>query len=208
MSDLPDLIAQLDAWLPQTQCTRCGYPRCRAYAEALVRGEAETDQCPPGGMVTATALARVLNRPVRAPNAQFGIKTPRARAVIDEARCIGCKKCINVCPTDAIVGAAKLMHTVVAAMCTGCELCLPPCPVDCIALVPVSTSGERWPDYQNDEIEHWRALTERRLQRLARRPADARHRGDAKELERARMRSEIAAAVARSRARRGRANYD
>lgn len=206
MSDLPDLVAQLDAWLPQTQCTRCGYPNCRAYAEALARGEAQTDQCPPGGMVTAIGLARVLNRPVRAPNARFGIKTPRARAVIDEARCIGCKKCINVCPTDAIVGAAKLMHTVISDMCTGCELCLPPCPVDCIAFVPMSKSGERWPDYQNDETARWRRLTERRQLRLARTtPATP---AAAKNAERTRMRAEIAAAVARSRARRGRANYD
>ncbi|MFP5350474.1 MAG: RnfABCDGE type electron transport complex subunit B, partial [Gammaproteobacteria bacterium] len=140
--------------------------------------------------------------PVKPLNPAFGTTTPRVRAVIDEALCIGCKKCIDPCPVDAIVGAAKLMHTVIEAHCTGCGLCVPPCPVDCIALVPVSIEGERWPDYRNAETVHWRQLTERRLARRARDKSTPPRRTDAKEAERARIRAEIAAAVARSRAKR------
>lgn len=197
---------RIDTWLPQTQCTRCGYPRCRLYAEAIVRGEADINQCPPGGDVTITGLANLLHVPAKPLNPAFGLTTPRVRAVIDEALCIGCKKCIDPCPVDAIVGAAKLMHTVIEADCTGCGLCVPPCPVDCIALVPVSAHGERWRDYRNDETHRWRALTERRLSRLAR--DNTAHHADAKQAERTRIRAEIAAAVARSRARRDRKNYD
>ena len=193
---------RIDAWLPQTQCTRCGYPRCRLYAEAIVRGEADINQCPPGGDVTIAGLAKLLRIPAKPLNPAFGTTTPRVRAVIDEAICIGCKKCIDACPVDAIVGAAKLMHTVIEADCTGCGLCVPPCPVDCIALVPVSVKGERWPDYRNAEIAHWRQLTERRLGRLARNKSTPPRASDAKEAERARIRAEIAAAVARSRAKR------
>lgn len=193
---------RIDAWLPQTQCTRCGYPRCRLYAEAIVRGEADINQCPPGGDVTITGLADLLRVPVKPLNPAFGTTTPRVRAVIDEALCIGCKKCIDPCPVDAIVGAAKLMHTVIEADCTGCGLCVPPCPVDCIALVPVSVKGERWPEYRNDEIAHWRQLTERRLLRRARDKSKPPYPADAKEAERTRIRAEIAAAVARSRAKR------
>ena len=127
---------RVDAWLPQTQCTQCGYPRCRDYAEAVVTGSAGINQCPPGGEVTIAALARLLNAPPEPLDPSFGIHKPRARAVIDEAVCIGCRKCLDVCPVDAILGARKLMHTVIADECTGCELCLPPCPVDCIVMQP------------------------------------------------------------------------
>lgn len=193
---------RIDAWLPQTQCTRCGYPRCRAYADAIARGDADINQCPPGGDVTIAGLARLLGIPAKPLDPAFGITAPRTRAVIDEAICIGCKKCIDACPVDAIVGAAKLMHTVLAEDCTGCGLCVPPCPVDCIALIPVSAHGERWRDYRNDEIRRWRALTERRLARLARDRNDTKQAIDATKTERARIRAEIAAAVARVRARR------
>lgn len=196
-------IDRLDAWLPQTQCTRCGYPRCRAYAEAIARGQADIDQCPPGGDVTIAGLAAALGVEPKPLNAAFGVPTPRARARIDEAICIGCKKCIDACPTDAIVGAAKLMHTVIAADCTGCGLCLPPCPVDCIALVPTTAAGERWPDYADRDTAHWRGLSERRLARLARATLADRTRADPKQTERRRLRAEIAAAVARVRAKRG-----
>ena len=195
-------IDRLDVALPQTQCTRCGYPRCRLYAEAIAGGKADINQCPPGGDITIADLAALLRVPAKPLDPAFGTTVPRARAVIDEALCIGCKKCIDACPVDAIVGAAKLMHTVIEADCTGCGLCVPPCPVDCIALVPVSIKGERWPDYRNDEITHWRQLTERRLVRLARNKPTPSLRTDAKETERIRIRAEIAAAVARSRAKR------
>ena len=134
---------RIDAWLPQTQCTQCGYPRCRAYAEAVAVGTAGINQCPPGGEVTIAALAKLLNAPPEPLDPCFGIHKPRARAVIDEAVCIGCRKCLDVCPVDAILGARKLMHTVIADECTGCELCLPPCPVDCIAMQPDLTEHAR-----------------------------------------------------------------
>ncbi len=132
------LAAKLDALLPQTQCTACGYPDCRAYADAIAAGEAGTDRCPPGGDEGAARLARALGVPARPLDPAFGAYRPPRVAVIDEATCIGCVKCIQACPVDAIVGASKRLHTVIASWCTGCELCLPPCPVDCIALVPAA----------------------------------------------------------------------
>jgi electron transport complex protein RnfB len=132
------LATKLDALLPQTQCTACGYPDCRAYADALAAGEAGPDQCPPGGDEGAARLAQELGLPVRPLDPRFGEFRPPQVAVIDEATCIGCVKCIHACPVDAIVGASKRLHTVIASWCTGCELCLPPCPVDCITLVPVA----------------------------------------------------------------------
>lgn len=134
---------QIDARLPQTQCTQCGYPHCRAYAEAIARDEADINQCPPGNEVTIQALATLLHVLPKPLDPRFGAHQPRARAVIEEAQCIGCRKCIDVCPVDAILGARKLMHTVIADECTGCELCLPPCPVNCIAMVPVLTGYAR-----------------------------------------------------------------
>ena len=131
-----DLAARIDALLPQAQCTRCGYDGCRPYAQAIAAGEAGIDQCPPGGDAGVARLAALLGRPVKRLNPEFGAFVPPAVAVIDEAHCIGCTKCIQACPVDAIVGASRLMHTVIAAWCTGCELCIPPCPVDCIAMAP------------------------------------------------------------------------
>jgi electron transport complex protein RnfB len=133
-----DLAARLDALLPQTQCTKCGYAGCRPYAEAIARGEAGIDQCPPGGDAGVAKLAALLGREAVPLNPAFGAYRPPQVAVIDERLCIGCVKCIDACPVDAIVGAPKMMHTVIAAWCTGCELCLPPCPVDCIALAPAA----------------------------------------------------------------------
>jgi electron transport complex protein RnfB len=255
-------VDQIDAWLPQTQCTQCGYPRCRAYAEAVAHGEAGINQCPPGGDVTIAALAKLLNTSPEPLDPRFGIHKPRARAVIDEAVCIGCRKCIDACPVDAIVGARKLMHTVIASECTGCELCLPPCPVDCIAMVPDLTgharsasgsppspacgrrdggvadvrwtsaplsgrascsrtpaginegegahSAEPWPEYTRAETNRWRARTENRLRRLARRKR-TRH-GTPRSTEsaaplphdRERIRAEIRAAVERVKAKKKR----
>src|SRR5215467_9530834 len=126
----------IDALLPQTQCTRCGYSGCRPYAEAIVTGDADINQCPPGGAATIAALARLLARPELPLNPANGTETPSLVALIDEDACIGCARCLPPCPVDAILGAPKQMHTVILALCTGCELCVAPCPVDCIAMVP------------------------------------------------------------------------
>jgi len=134
------LAVRIDALLPQTQCTRCGYPTCRAYAEAIASGETDINHCPPGGADGVAALAALLDRAAKPLDPANGSEAPPLVAVIDEAICIGCTKCIQACPVDAIVGAAKRMHTILAAECTGCELCLPPCPVDCIALVPIENA--------------------------------------------------------------------
>lgn len=126
----------IDALLPQTQCTRCGHQGCRPYAEAVARGEAEINQCPPGGAATIAALAGLLRRQPLPLNPANGVEGPPLVALIDEATCIGCTKCLPPCPVDAIIGARKQMHTVILALCTGCELCIAPCPVDCISMVP------------------------------------------------------------------------
>jgi electron transport complex protein RnfB len=128
---------RIDALLPQTQCTKCGYQGCRPYAEAIAGGEAEINQCPPGGAPGIDALAHLLGRAPMPLNPMNGFERPLTVAVIDESRCIGCTLCIPACPVDAIVGSAKRMHTVIASQCTGCDLCLPPCPMDCISMVPV-----------------------------------------------------------------------
>jgi electron transport complex protein RnfB len=204
-------VDQIDDCLPQTQCTQCGYPHCRAYAEAIAQGQAGINQCPPGDAATIRALAALLGAPPKPLDPRFGAHTPRARAVIDEALCIGCRKCLEVCPVDAIVGARKLMHTVIAADCTGCGLCLPPCPVDCIAMVsaPPAVPGEIRAEYARAETGRWRALAEKRRQRLARR---ARPRGGATARatllppagESERIRAEIRAAVERVKAKKAR----
>jgi electron transport complex protein RnfB len=137
MTQIP-LVERIDALLPQTQCTRCGYPTCRAYAEAIADDRADINQCPPGGTDGVIALARLLGRDPKPLDPAHGIEEAPVVALIDEDVCIGCTKCIQACPVDAIVGAAKRMHTIIAHECTGCGLCLPPCPVDCIALVPIA----------------------------------------------------------------------
>jgi electron transport complex protein RnfB len=132
------LVNCIDALLPQTQCQRCGYADCYAYAQALAANSAELNQCPPGGDETIAALAQLLKCATKPLNPIHGIHAPRAVAVIDEAVCIGCTRCILACPVDAILGATKLMHSVITEECTGCELCIPPCPVDCIVMVPAA----------------------------------------------------------------------
>jgi electron transport complex protein RnfB len=137
----PDLAARIDDLLPQTQCTRCGFAGCRPYAEAIAGGAAQINQCPPGGQATIDMLARLLDRPALALNPANGVEAPAQVAFIDESRCIGCARCLAPCPVDAIVGAAKYMHTVLAGCCTGCELCLAPCPVDCIEMRPAAAAA-------------------------------------------------------------------
>jgi electron transport complex protein RnfB len=129
-----NIAARIDALLPQTQCTRCGYNGCSPYAAAIAAGEAQINQCPPGGAAVIDALAHLLERPALPLNPANGIEGPPRVAWVDEARCIGCARCLAPCPVDAIVGAQKFTHTVLAERCTGCELCLPPCPVDCIEM--------------------------------------------------------------------------
>jgi electron transport complex protein RnfB len=133
-------LIRINALLPQTQCAQCGFPGCLPYAEAIVAGTAEIDQCAPGGDATVTALANLLGRSTRAVNPTYGKPQPPSVAVINEAACIGCTLCIDACPVDAIVGASRYTHTVIRQECTGCELCLPPCPVDCIAIIPLHRS--------------------------------------------------------------------
>jgi electron transport complex protein RnfB len=130
----------IDALLPQTQCTRCGYDGCLPYAEAIARGDAEINQCPPGGTETIVALAALTGRPATPLNHDNGVESAPSVAFIDEERCIGCAKCLPPCPVDAIVGARRRMHTVIAELCTGCELCIAPCPVDCIVMIPLLAS--------------------------------------------------------------------
>ena len=129
------LAERIERLLPQTQCGQCGYAGCKPYALALARDEADINQCPPGGEAGVRALAQLLDRSPKPVNPANGIEKPVLVALIREAECIGCTKCIQACPVDAIVGASKRMHTVLADLCTGCELCIPPCPVDCIDLV-------------------------------------------------------------------------
>ncbi|HHH35608.1 MAG TPA: electron transport complex subunit RsxB [Gammaproteobacteria bacterium] len=152
------LADKIDALLPQTQCGQCGYPGCRPYAEAIAKGEADINQCPPGGETTIVALADLLDRDPKPLNPENGAEKPKMVAVIDEQRCIGCTLCIQACPVDAILGAAKHMHTVIASECTGCELCLPPCPVDCIDMVPVGENILTWKWPYPEEVEEKPAL--------------------------------------------------
>ena len=142
------VVERIVAILPQTQCAQCGYPGCRPYAEAIAKGEADINQCPPGGEAGIRALAELLDREPKPLSAEHGVEKPKLLAVIDEQTCIGCTLCIQACPVDAIVGAAKQMHTVIGAECTGCELCVAPCPVNCIDMVevPVTVRNWKWPE--------------------------------------------------------------
>jgi electron transport complex protein RnfB len=135
------LVDKVDAMLPQTQCGQCGYPGCRPYAEAIAKGEADINRCPPGGETVVLALADLLGRD---PQPLEGEAKPKTVARVDENTCIGCTLCIQACPVDAILGAAKQMHTIIESECTGCELCLEPCPVDCITMVTVKEEIGTW----------------------------------------------------------------
>lgn len=141
---LPALAERIDALLPQTQCGKCNYAGCRPYAEAIAVEEAEINRCPPGGQAGVAALARLLGRAPLPLDPAHGDEAPRTVALIDEAVCIGCTKCIQFCPVDAILGAPQMMHSVLADECTGCGLCVAPCPVDCIAMLPAQTAAAAW----------------------------------------------------------------
>jgi len=211
------LAARLHAALPQTQCTRCGYPDCAAYAQAIADEQAPINRCPPGGAQGIERLADLTGRPVLALDPAHGTEGPRTVAVIDEAWCIGCTLCIKACPTDAIMGSNKRMHTVIEAACTGCELCIPVCPVDCIQLKNVTdtrTGWDAWSPAQAQEAldryefhqlrqtrearEQQERLEAKARAKLADLPA---HTHDAQGAEAARKRAVIEAALARARAR-------
>lgn len=138
------LVEKIDAILPQTQCGQCSYPGCKPYAQAIANGEADINQCPPGGEEGIRSLADLLGREFKPLSEEHGVEKPKSVALIDEQTCIGCTLCIQACPVDAIVGAAKQMHTVIEPLCTGCELCIAPCPVDCITMEPVQETVETW----------------------------------------------------------------
>lgn len=212
------LAARIAAALPQTQCTRCGYPDCRRYAEAVATAEAEINQCPPGGAEGVARLAALTGRSVLPLNPANGIEATRGIAVIDEAWCIGCTLCIKACPADCIAGAPKAMHLVVAAQCTGCELCVPACPVDCISMAEVTTATgwAAWSRPQADEaLERYEFREFRRRRETEENAARLIAKAEAKLADVAAAsaltdpaqlstkRAVIEAALARARARRG-----
>jgi electron transport complex protein RnfB len=170
-----DLARRIDAALPQTQCTRCGYPDCAHYAEAVASGEAGINPCPPGGTEGIARLASLTGRTETPLNPANGIEGPLTLAVIDEDWCIGCTLCIKVCPTDAIIGSNKLMHTVIEPFCTGCELCLPVCPVDCISLEIVSGGRTGWQAWTAEQAALARQRYDVRKRRLAREQVEHDH---------------------------------
>ena len=146
------LVAEIEAVLPQTQCGQCSFPGCKPYAEAIATGKADINQCPPGGEAGVKALADLLGLEVKPLDESFGVAPEQKVAAIVETNCIGCTMCIQACPVDAILGAAKYMHTVIAFECTGCDLCVDPCPVDCIVMTPIglSVSNWQWPEPVNN----------------------------------------------------------
>lgn len=162
------LAQRIDAALPQTQCTRCGYPDCAAYAQAIAADEAAINQCPPGGAEGIARLAAITGQLAMPLNPDNGIDGPLTLAVIDEAWCIGCTLCIKACPTDAIVGSNKCMHTVIEPYCTGCELCIPVCPVDCISLEVVSGERSGWQAWSTEQADLARGRYQARQLRLQR----------------------------------------
>jgi electron transport complex protein RnfB len=167
VSSPASLADRIEDVLPQTQCTKCGYQGCRPYAEAIAAGDAAINQCPPGGAEGIARLSAVTGHKVIPLNRVNGLERPRAVAYIDAALCIGCTLCIQACPVDAIVGAGKLMHTIVPALCTGCDLCVAPCPVDCIVMYPVTetTGWEAWTQADADAARERHDFRSFRLKR-------------------------------------------
>lgn len=176
VTDSKTLADRIEDLLPQTQCTKCGYNGCRPYAEAIAAGDANYNQCPPGGAEGIARLAGLLGKPVIPLNPVNGSEHPRAVAFIDESLCIGCTLCLQACPVDAIVGAPKQMHTIIEAQCTGCDLCVPPCPVDCIAMLPVTGDRTGWDAWSQEQADAAREHHDLRLarQRRERDAAEAR----------------------------------
>ncbi len=173
MSDTRTPLAdRIDDLLPQTQCTKCGYAGCRPYAQAIADGSAGYNQCPPGGAEGIARIAALLGRPVIPLNPVHGSERERPVAFIDESACIGCTLCIQACPVDAIVGAAKQMHTVLPSLCTGCDLCVPPCPVDCISMQPVTPGRTGWDAWSQADASAARMRHEERARRLKREKED------------------------------------
>ena len=161
-------VDDIDRALPQTQCTRCGYPDCRSYAQAIFEGSAAINRCPPGGAEGIARLAAIVGTAVQPLDVSHGVEGPRRLAVIDEATCIGCTLCLPACPVDSILGGPKAMHTVMASLCTGCELCIPACPVDCISLIDVTgeqTGWAAWSPQRADEAKARYGFHKFRLQR-------------------------------------------
>jgi len=212
------LSDRINAALPQTQCTRCGYPDCAAYAQAISSGEAGINQCPPGGAEGILRLAAITGNAILPLNSENGAEGPRQVAVIDEAWCIGCTLCLKACPTDAIMGSNKLMHTVIEPYCTGCELCIPVCPVDCISLENVTPGRTGWAAWSQPQADEARSRYAFHVERLARDEAENSERLEEKARakladlpahthgatgdEAERKRAVIEAALARARARR------
>ncbi len=174
------LVDRIDAALPQTQCTRCGFPDCRAYAVAIAAGETAINRCPPGGAEGVERLAELTGAPVAPLDPDCGFEGPVTLAVIDEDWCIGCTLCIKACPTDAIVGTNKMMHTVIEPYCTGCELCIPVCPVDCISLEPVNAQLTGWSGWSQALAQQAQQRYQARQLRLAREKVEHDQRQDAK----------------------------
>lgn len=213
-------VDAIDAMLPQTQCGKCGFGGCRPYAEAIASGAADINRCPPGGRAGIDRLAAMLGREAPPLDPTCGVEGPESAVVIDERACIGCTLCIQACPVDAIVGAAKRMHTVLLDECTGCELCLPACPVDCIELMTVEelqASGHciasRPDDQWRMRAAHARGRFERRAVRIEKEKVQREARLAAKAAEKLRTlpadtpdaerkRAVIEAALERARARR------
>jgi len=171
MTNAASLIEKIDAALPQTQCTRCGYPDCHSYAVAVAQGQAGINQCPPGGQAGVARLAAITQQAVVALNPEHGAEGPMTAALIDEAWCIGCTLCIKACPTDAIVGSNKRMHTVLPQYCTGCDLCLPVCPVDCISMQSVSNERTGWAAWSPEQAQQARQRYDARQARVVREQA-------------------------------------
>lgn len=214
---MTELAQRILAALPQTQCTRCGYADCAAYAQAIAQGAAEINQCPPGGAQGVTRLAALTGRAAQALNPAHGVEAPRSMMFIDEDWCIGCTLCIKACPVDAIVGSNKLMHTVIEAECTGCALCLPVCPVDCVLVENASGSATGWDAWSQqaadrardryalhcsrrsqEEARHAKQLEEKALMKLADLGQHSQHK-DTAVLDK--KRAVIEAALARARAK-------
>jgi len=166
------LADRINDALPQTQCTRCGFPDCKAYAQAIAHDNAPINQCPPGGLEGIDVLSKITGRPSLPLNPDNGKEGPMTVAVIDEAWCIGCTLCIKACPTDAILGSNKVMHTVIEAACTGCDLCLPVCPVDCIEMVPVSNERTGWSAWSAELAQQARKRYEARQLRVLAEPVE------------------------------------